>query len=210
VDFGWLAGFAVVFGVIGILEVFDRTSFALIALAARSHPFRTWVGGASAFVITTTIAVTAGTALGDILGPSHIGLLRVAGGIFLMGYAGWLYFHPESEDPDRLPRTPRSALVAAFVTIFLLELGDTTMIFEIVFVSDFGWLVVLVAGALALITVAAWDAYLGSRLGARLDPRLLHRIVVVVLFIVGAVTIVYGLAPGVFPALGLLGPILTG
>jgi len=210
VDFGWLGGFAVVFGVIGILEVFDRTSFALIALAARSHPFRSWVGGASAFVITTAIAVTAGAALGDLLGSGRIDLLRVAGGLFLMGYAGWLYFHPESEDPDRLPRTARSALVAAFVTIFLLELGDTTMIFEIVFVSDFGWLLVLVAGALALVTVAAWDVYLGSRLGARLDPRLLHRVVVSVLLVVGAVTIAYGLAPGAFPTLGLLRPILSG
>jgi len=210
VDFGWIGGFAVVFGVIAVLEVFDRTSFALIALAARSHPFRSWVGGASAFVLTTTIAVTAGTALGDVLGPSRIGLLRVAGGIFLIGYAGWLYFHPESEDPDRLPRTPRSALLAAFATIFLLEIGDTTMIFEIVFVSDFGWLIVLVAGSLALALVAAWSAYLGSHLGARLDPRLLHRVVVVVLLVVGAVTIFLGLAPGTFPALGLLGPVLSG
>lgn len=205
-DFGWLGGFTVVFVVIAVLEVFDRTSFALIALSARSHPFQTWVGGASAFVLTSAISVTVGAALADFLGPGRIGLLRVAGGLFLIGYAIWLYFHPESEDPDRIPRTARSALTAAFVTIFLLELGDTTMIFQIVFVSDFGWLVVLVAGALALSLVAGWDAYLGSHLGTRLEPRLLHRVVVVVLLVVGAVTIAYGLAPGAFPSIGLLGP----
>jgi len=203
----WLTGFAVVFAVVGGIEVVDRTSFALIALSARSHPFPTWVGGATAFVITSALAVTLGTALTDLLGPGHIDLLRVAGGIFLIGYAGWLYFHPESEDPARLARTSRSALLTALATVFLLELGDTTMIFEIVFVPNFGWLIVFVAGALALVTVAAWDAYLGSRLGARLDPRLLHRIIVVVLVVVGAVTIVYGLAPGVFPALGSAAPL---
>jgi Ca2+/H+ antiporter, TMEM165/GDT1 family len=204
VDLGWLGGFVVVFVVIAVLEVFDRTSFALIALAARSHPFQTWVGGASAFVLTSAVSVTVGSALSDVLGPSRIGLLRVAGGLFLIGYAVWLYYHPEADDPNRIPRTPRTALVTAFVTIFLLELGDTTMIFQIVFVADFGWLVVFAAGALALAMVAGWDSFLGSRLGARLEPRLLHRVVVTVLVIVGAVTIAYGLVPSAFPTLSLL------
>jgi len=207
VDLAWVGGFAVVFAVIGVLEVFDRTSFALIALAARSHPFQTWVGGALAFVATSAIAVSVGSALSDLLGPSRIGLLRVAGGLFLVGYATWLYFHPESDDPNRLPRTARSALFAALGTVFLLELGDTTMIFQIVFVSDFGWVVVLVAGALALILVAGWDAYLGSHLGARLEPRTLHRIVVTVLLVVGALTIAYGLVPSAFSVLVLLRPV---
>jgi len=206
VDLGWLGGFAVVFAVIAVLEVFDRTSFALIALAARSHPFQNWVGAACAFVLTSVVSVTVGSALSDVLGPGRIGLLRVAGGLFLIGYAAWLYFHPESEDPNRLGRTARTAFVTAFATIFLLELGDTTMIFEIVFVADFGWLIVLVAGALALIVVAGWNSFLGSRLAGRLDPNVLHRLIVVVLIIVGAVTIAYGLAPSAFPTAGLLGP----
>lgn len=203
-DLGWLGGFAVVFGVVGGLEIFDRTSFSLMALAARSHPFQTWVGGAAAFVVTSSIAVTLGSALVDLLGPSRIGLVRVAGGVFLIGYALWLNFHPEFDDPNRVPRTARTAVMTAFATILLLEMGDTTMIFQIVFVSSFGWFVVLVAGALALITVAAWATYLGSRLSARLEPRLLHRIVVSVLIVVGALTIAYGLAPSAFTVLGLL------
>ena len=206
-DLGGLGGFAVVFAVIGVLEVFDRTSFTMIALAARSHPFQTWAGGASAFVITTSVAVTLGSALAALLGPAHIALLRVAGGLFLIGFAIWLYFHPESEDSQRPARTARSAFAAAFVAIFLLELGDTTMIFQIVFVSAFGWFVVLVAGALALVCVAAGDAYLGSHLGARVEPKRLQRIVVTILLVVGAVTVAYGLVPSAFPTLALLRPL---
>ena len=71
-EFAWVGGFVIVFVIIGVLEVFDRTSFALIALASRSHPFRTWVGGASAFVLTTSISVTVGSALADVLGPGRI------------------------------------------------------------------------------------------------------------------------------------------
>ncbi len=205
--FEWVDGFAVVFLVIAALELFDRTSFALIALAARSHPIQTWMGAAVAFVLTTSISVTVGTALAEVLGPGRIGWLRVVGGVFLIGYAVWLYFHPDSEDPERIPRTARSVILTAFATIFLLELGDTTMIFQIVFVSDFGWLTVLVAGSLAMVVVAGWDAFVGARLARRLDPRLLHRVVVVVLLVVGAVTIAYGLVPSAFPTLGLLRPL---
>ena len=89
-----------------------------------------------------------------------------------------------------------SAFVAAFLTIFLLELGDTTMIFEIVFVTDYGWLIVLSAGALALVSVAAWDVSVGRYLGQRLQPERLRLIVTVAMLVVGAVTILYGAFPG--------------
>ncbi len=198
---GAVTGFLVVFAVIGGLELFDRTSFATIALATRAHARGTWGGAAAAFVATSALSVTVGVALVTALGPDRIGLVRVAGGIFLLGYAGWLYFHPEEEESPHLREDLRSAFVAAFVTIFLLELGDTTMIFMILFVPVWGGLLVLVAGALSLVLVAAWNVLLGQRLGRRLSPRLLHRIVLVVLTVVGVLTILYGLVPAAFPAL---------
>jgi Ca2+/H+ antiporter, TMEM165/GDT1 family len=206
VDFSWVTGFVLVFAVVGGFELFDRTSFALIVLAARARPFPTWVGGATAFLATTVIAVTAGAALAAALGPSRVGWLRVAGGSFLIAYALWTYSHPEAEEKIEAETRARSAFFAAFLTIFLLELGDTTQIFEIVFVTDYGWLVVLAAGSLALASVAVWDVFLGQRLGARVEPELMRRVVVVVLLAVGVVTILYGLAPGAFPTLSLVTP----
>jgi putative Ca2+/H+ antiporter (TMEM165/GDT1 family) len=201
VDLGSLAGFAIVFLVIGGLEVFDRTSFATVALAARSHARATWAGASAAFLLTSAVAVTVGVALITALGPGHIGWLRVGGGAFLIAYAGWVYFHPEEEESPHLREDVRSAFLAAFVTIALLEIGDSTMIFMIVFVPAWGWLVVLAAGASALVAVAAWNVFLGQHLGARLTPRTLNRVVVVALTVVGALTILYGLVPGAFPAL---------
>ncbi len=191
-----LDGFVVVLAVVGGLELVDRTSFALIALAARGHPGPTWLGGASAFVLTTGIAVTIGAALAAAIGPGRIGLLRAGGGAFLIAYALWLGTHPGEGTP--VTRDPRSALVTAFLTIFLLELGDTTMIFEIVFVVNFGALLVFAAGATALVSVAAWDVKIGERLGLRLPAATLNRVVVAVLLVVGAVTVLYGLDPGLF------------
>jgi Ca2+/H+ antiporter, TMEM165/GDT1 family len=203
-DLGAATGFLLVFAVIGGIEVIDRTSFALIALSSRAHALACWVGAAVAFTLTSGLAVTVGAALVVALGPNHLGLVRVVGGAFLLGYAAWLYFQPvEAEDATKLPLDPRSAFLAAFVTIFLLELGDTTMIFEIVFVANWGWFIVFVAGTLALATVAAGDVRLGRTIAARVSPRTLQRIVVVILTVVGALTIAYGLASGAFPTVSL-------
>ena len=200
-----LGGFLVVFAVVGGFELFDRTSFSIIALAARGHPVPTWAGGAVAFVASTAIAVSVGAALVALLGPGRIGLVRAGAGTFLIGYALFLWYRgPEPTDASAASR--QTAFLTALATVFLLELGDTTMIVEVLFVTTWGWVVVFVAGAAALITVAAWGAWLGGRLGARVEPMLLHRIVVVVLLIVGALTIAYGLAPGAFPTLTVFAP----
>jgi len=211
VDLGSATGFAVVFAVIGGLELFDRTSFALIALATRAHALGTWAGGAVAFVLTTVIAVVAGTVLTEVLGPSRIGLLRVAGGAFLLGYAAWLFYRlEEPEKESEFRHTARTSFATAFVTIFLLELGDTTQVFEIVFVANWGTWVVLIAGSLALVVVAAWDVALGRRIGTRVEPRLLRKIVIVVLVIVGVVTIAFGLAPSALAPLAVARPLGLG
>ncbi len=196
---GFADGFAVVFVVIGGLELIDRTSFALIALAARGHAMATWLGGSAGFVLATAIAVTIGGILTGALGPDRIGLVRVGGGVVLLGYALWLALHTPDPEGAATHEAP-SALVGAFLTIFLLEIGDTTMIFEIVFVANFGVWIVFAAGSVALTLVGLWDVKLGERIGLRLSPRTLRRVVVVVLSVVGAVTIVYGLAPGAFPS----------
>jgi putative Ca2+/H+ antiporter (TMEM165/GDT1 family) len=202
VDVGNVGGFLIVFAVVGGFELFDRTSFATMALASRHHPVPTWGGAAIAFVASSAIAVSVGAALVAVLGPGRIGLVRVAAGSFLIAYALWLaYRGPDVETQGAT--SARTAFVAAFATVFLLELGDTTMIVEILFVTDWGWLLVFVAGSLALITVAAWAAWLGNRLGTRVEPVLLHRIVVVILLAVGALTIAYGIAPGAFSILSL-------
>jgi putative Ca2+/H+ antiporter (TMEM165/GDT1 family) len=197
-----LYGVVVVLAVVGGLELIDRTSFALIGLSARLRPWGAWLGGASAFVATTVLAVAVGTALEGLLGAGRVGLLRLGGGLFLIGYAAWTLLGPaEEKTADRTDL--RGAFAAAFLTIFLLELGDTTMIFEIVFVPTFGWAAVLLGGGVGLVTVAAWDVWLGRRIGVRLSPRTVRKVVAAILFVVGALTALYGLAPSVFPALGL-------
>jgi Ca2+/H+ antiporter, TMEM165/GDT1 family len=192
-----LAEFLVVVAVIGGLEFLDRTNFALIGLAAKQSPRPTWAGAASAFVLTTLLAVGIGAALLAAL-DGHVVYLRLGGGIFLLGYAGYLLLVPEA---NRRPPAGRSAFATAFLMIFLLEIGDTTMIFTILFVSTTqNPVLVAFAAAAALVAVAGSGVLIGSRLGARVEPKLLERVVIAILVVAGVVTIVYAWMPGWFPA----------
>ncbi len=194
-----VTSFVIVFAVIGGTELIDRTNFALIGLASKYRPISIWAGAAAAFVLTTALAVIIGAALLAALGGQVV-YLRVGGGLFLLGYAVYLLLVPES---NRRPPTGRSAFTTAFLLIMLLEIGDTTMIFTIVFVSTMPSLVVVgLAASLALVAVAASAAIIGSRLGARVEPAQLERLVVVILFVVGVLTIVYALDPGLLPSVG--------
>ncbi len=199
-----LFGFVVVLAVIGGLELVDRTSFALIGLSARLRAIGAWGGAAAAFLVTTSIAVGVGTGLEAVLGPGRLRWLRVAGGLFLIGYAAYTLWTHDDEAADPITDL-RGAFVAAFGTILALELGDTTMIFEIVFVPSFGWLTVLVAGSAALISVAAWDVWLGRRLAVHLAPATVRKLVAAILFVVGALTVLFALAPSALPTFGIGG-----
>ncbi|MCI4331790.1 MAG: TMEM165/GDT1 family protein [Thermoplasmata archaeon] len=192
-----LAAFVVVFAVVGGFELLDRTNFALIGLAAKNPPIAVWAGAAAAFATTSAIAVLLGAAFLDLLG-GNVFWLRLGGGILLLGYAGYLRLVPESE---RRAPTGRSALSTAFLLIFLLELGDTTMVLTIIFAGAFDApAVVFLAAASALALVAASAALIGSQLGPRVPPAVLERVVIGVLCVVGVFTIIWALAPGAFPA----------
>jgi Ca2+/H+ antiporter, TMEM165/GDT1 family len=188
--------FALVFVVIAGTELVDRTNFALIGLAAKNPPLNVWVGAAAAFLVTTGTAVVASAVLVEVL-SGEIVVLRVVGGLFLIGYALYLAAVPEAHRAAPIGRT---AGVTAFLTILLLETGDTTQWLTIGFVfTQPNVLVVAAAAALGLVTVAASAVLIGSRLGARVEPKLLERVVVVVLLLVGAATILVALDPGLLP-----------
>jgi putative Ca2+/H+ antiporter (TMEM165/GDT1 family) len=191
--------FAVVFAVIGGTEFIDRTNFALISLATKHSPGRLWAGAASAFVVTTAIAVGVGGVFLAAVGPDII-YLRLGGGIFLLGYATFLALVPAADRP--VPGAT-SAFRAGFLTILLLELGDTTMILVVLFIGAFpgAYLVVGAAAAIALALVAASACLLGARIARRVDPERLERYVIVVLFAVAVVTIAYALDPAIVPPL---------
>jgi Ca2+/H+ antiporter, TMEM165/GDT1 family len=193
-----LSAFLVVFVTVAGVECLDRTNFALLSYAAKEPPLPAWAGAALAFAATTLLAVAIGGLLVVALGPELV-YVRVGGGLLLLAYAGYLALHPPGEERVR---EHRSVLATAFAMIFLLELGDTTMLLTINFVAAIpDPLLVGVAALAGLWCVAASACLLGPRLGARVEPKLLHRVVLAVLTIVGITTIVYAVDPGLLSGL---------
>ncbi|MCI4344880.1 MAG: TMEM165/GDT1 family protein, partial [Thermoplasmata archaeon] len=167
--------------------------------ATKHPPFRLWQGAAAAFLATTIIAVAAGGIFLAAVGP-HLFYLRLGGGLFLLGYASYLALVPAA---DRPIAGTTSAFRAGFLTILLLELGDTTMILVVLFVGTFpgAYVTIGLAAALALVLVAASACFLGGRIAKRVDPDRLERYVIGVLFVVAGVTIAYALDPSLLPPL---------
>lgn len=196
-----LTVFAVVCATIAGAEFLDRTNFALLSLAAREPPLPVWIGAAGAFLATTGLSVVVGELAITFLDP-EIWIVRLAGGLLLLGYAAYLVLG--APEAPGAARAGRSALTTAFLMIFLLELGDTTMILTITFAAAYGnALLVGAAAALGLLFVAATACLLGPRVGARVEPRVLTRGVAVVLAVVGTLTLLYALDPGAFSSLSL-------
>ncbi|MCI4360937.1 MAG: TMEM165/GDT1 family protein, partial [Thermoplasmata archaeon] len=89
----------------------------------------------------------------------------------------------------------------AFLMILLLELGDTTMLFTVYFIAQYSDPILVGAAAfLGLALVAGSACLLGPRLGARVEPKNLEKVVIVVLAMVGVLTILYAVDPGAFPS----------
>jgi putative Ca2+/H+ antiporter (TMEM165/GDT1 family) len=187
----------VVFATIGVIELGDRTNFALIGFASRRSGLSTWAGAASAFLVSSTIAVVIGTIVLAFLAPD-IRYVEVAGGLIILAYAAHLYFRPESAGASH---TARSAFATAFLLILLLEMGDTTMILMVLFTGSLADPIgVFAAGASALLLVAAFACTVGRHLGRRIEPRRLDQVVVAILVIVGIATILLALDPALRPS----------
>ena len=78
---------AVVFGLIFLVELPDKTFIATLVMATRFRPLLVWIGVSLAFLVQTAVAVTAGGLLARLpRTPVEIfaGLMFLVGGILLI------------------------------------------------------------------------------------------------------------------------------
>ena len=163
---------AMVFPIIFLGELPDKTMFASLVMSTRGRPGAVWLGAAAAFVVHVAIAVTVGLALLQIV--SHRILELVVASMFLGG-AGLAvregtHQREGEERHDALvakrgpPRTssPR-AVATAFVVIFLAEWGDLTQILTANLAARYHSPLSVGAGSLLALWVVAAIAVAGGR-----------------------------------------------
>jgi Ca2+/H+ antiporter, TMEM165/GDT1 family len=125
-----LAVVALVFGLIFLAELPDKTALASLVLGTRYRPLHVWAGAAAAFAVHVSLAVALGSLL--TLLPHPI-LQAIVGALFLVG-AVLLLRGRHSEEDENLAiaegKTPTFARVAStsFLVILVAEFGDLTQL----------------------------------------------------------------------------------
>ncbi len=205
-----LSGFFTILLTIFVAELTDKDALLLLALATKIRPWIVFASGALAFTITTTIIVSLGYVLIQLI---PVWAIKLAGGAIMIGYAVWSYAREKREEKEALEeeervlrRTSRkktawSIFLGAVGMLIVLDLaGDATEVLTIVYVAHFeNVLLVFVACVIALVAASAVETLLGNRLSRLLSIQKLRLVSLAIFLIIGSVVIVTTIFPSLIP-----------
>jgi Ca2+/H+ antiporter, TMEM165/GDT1 family len=167
-----VAVIALVFGLIFLAELPDKTALASLVLGTRYRPLYVWAGAAAAFLVHVTLAVALGSLL--TLLPHRL-LEAIVGVLFLVG-AVLLLRGRHGEEDENLAiaegRSPTFFRVAstAFVVILVAEFGDLTQLVTANLAAKYHDPISVGVGAVLGLWAVAALAIAGGRSLLRLVP----------------------------------------
>jgi len=176
---------AIVFGLIFVVELPDKTFIATLVLATRFRPLMVWIGVCGAFLVQTVVAVVLGGLLTRLpKRPVEVfaTVMFLLGGFLLLRGAG----RADAEEPETEQEFARKAVTAArgwqavavsFTVLFLAEWGDLSQILTASLVLRYRDPTSVFAGAFAaLATVSALGALIGRALLKRIRLVTIRRL----------------------------------
>ncbi|QLH21458.1 TMEM165/GDT1 family protein [Streptomyces sp. Rer75] len=176
---------AVVFGVVFLAELPDKTALAGLMLGTRYRASYVFAGVAAAFALHVGIAIAAGSVLG--LLPQRL-LQTVVGVLFLGGAAMLLMKKDEDEEEISKPADQSFWKVAGagFTLILVAEFGDLTQIMTANLAARYDDpLSVGVGAVLALWAVAGLGILGGRTLMKHVPLRLITKVAALVMLALG-------------------------
>jgi putative Ca2+/H+ antiporter (TMEM165/GDT1 family) len=177
---------AVVFGVVFLAELPDKTAMAGLVLGTRFRASYVFAGVAAAFAVHVTLALAAGSVL--TLLPQRL-VDALVGVLFLAGAA--MLLMKKDEEDEESARAPSSASFwkvagSGFSLILVAEFGDLTQIMTANLAARYDdWLSVGVGALLALWAVAALGILGGRTLMRYVPLRLITRVAAVFMIVLG-------------------------
>lgn len=180
----------IVFGVIFISELPDKSMIAALMLGMRYRPFYVWLGAATAFLIHVCIAVTIGQAFN--LLPHHavealVAVLFFAGAMLLLFGKHGLEEDPKPKRVSKLEDRSQNfwkIFGASFAIIFISEWGDITQIATANYTAHYhAPLSVGIGAVLALWSVTTLAILMGSKLLKYVPALLLQRITAAIMLL---------------------------
>jgi putative Ca2+/H+ antiporter (TMEM165/GDT1 family) len=178
---------AIVFGVIFLGELPDKSMFASLVLGTKFRKSYVWMGVAAAFLVHVIIAVTAGkllTLLPHRIVETIVALLFLAGALLL-----FFGRHGVEKEPDGKPIATNAhsflkVFGTSFVVVFLGEWGDITQIATANYAAKYHDPIGVGIGAtLALWSVAGLGILAGAKLMKHIPAKTLQRVTGVILLI---------------------------
>ncbi|MFN8046816.1 MAG: TMEM165/GDT1 family protein [Dermatophilaceae bacterium] len=193
-----LSTIAVVFGLIFLVELPDKTFIATLVMATRFRPLLVWIGVAAAFFVQTLVAVAIGGVLTKLpKTPIEVfaTLMFLIGGILLLRGAGQADAEEAETEEEFAAKASRQAkgwhvVTMCFGILFLAEWGDLSQILTASLVLKYHDPVSVFLGAfLALATVSGLGAVLGRALLKRMRLSTLRRAGGVVCLLLAALSV---------------------
>ncbi|MEV0445078.1 TMEM165/GDT1 family protein [Streptomyces spectabilis] len=176
---------ALVFGVVFLAELPDKTALAGLVLGTRYRASYVFAGVAAAFAVHVVLAVAAGSVL--TLAPQRL-VHAITGVLFLGGAAMLLMKKGDGDDEVKAPRDQSFWRVsgAGFMLILVAEFGDLTQIMTANLAARYDDpLSVGIGAVLALWAVAGLGIVGGKALMKRVPLNLITRIAALLMLALG-------------------------
>lgn len=195
-----LAAFSAIASALFVTELTDKDAFLLLSLATSTRAAIVFLAGATAFVTTTAIFVTAGTLVSAVV---PILWVRLIGGASMIGYGLWqargLFGRGTDEEGGNRPERrvdgwkPFLGIVAALALLDVA--GDATEVLTIVLAVQYNDAsLVFAAASTGLIAATAFETALGNRIGRMLTPHRLRYVSTAVFLVLGTLILTSSLA----------------
>ncbi|MDT0542460.1 MULTISPECIES: TMEM165/GDT1 family protein [Streptomyces] len=172
---------AIVFGVVFLAELPDKTALAGLMLGTRYRASYVFVGVAAAFAVHVTLAIAAGSVLG--LLPHRL-VQAIVGVLFLAGAAVLLLKKDDGEEEVRKPADQSFWKVsgAGFMLILVAEFGDLTQIMTANLAARYDDPLSVGVGAVLALWAVAGLGIVGGRTLMRYVPlRLITKVAALVM-----------------------------
>ncbi|MFD8324927.1 TMEM165/GDT1 family protein [Streptomyces lydicus] len=177
---------AVVFGVIFLAELPDKTALAGLMLGTRYRASYVFVGVAAAFLVHVALAIAAGSVL--TLLPHRV-VQAVVGVLFLAGAAVLLFKKDDDEEEVKKPADQSFWKVAGagFTMILVAEFGDLTQIMTANLAARYDDPLSVGVGAVLALWAVAGLGILGGRTLMKYVPlKLITKIAAAVMALLAA------------------------
>lgn len=184
-----MTAFLISLGMIFLAELGDKTQLVAMTLATRFNAKVTLAGIFVATLAVHVFSVGIGGLMGGLLPTDWI---RFVAGLAFVGFGFWTLRGDSLDDEEGEHKKALSPFWLVFVTFFLAELGDKTMLSTVTLAATNPVIPVWIGSTIGMVLSDGLAIVVGTILGSRLPERAIKIGAAVVFFAFGAFSLIRG------------------